>query len=81
MVAEETFKGLVKENFEMCIKLLESKTLSIVEKASQNLIGFIQISTMTKADESKVYFYSRHLTAMMKGLEHDKNTINKRILK
>lgn len=65
----------------MCIRLLESPSLSIVEKASQNLIGFIQISTMTKKDESKVFFYARHLPSMIKALEQNKKTVNKRVLK
>lgn len=65
----------------MCVKLLGSPTLSIVEKASQNLIGFIQISMMTKKEESKVFFYPRHLPLMVKALQRNKNTINKRVLK
>ena len=65
----------------MWVKLLGSQNLSIVEKASQNLIGFIQISTMTKKDESKVNFYPRHLPPMIKALERNKKTVNKRVLK
>jgi hypothetical protein len=65
----------------MCVKLLENPSLSIIEKASQNLIGFIQISTMTKNDESKVFFYPKHLPSMFKALEQNKNTVSKRVLK
>lgn len=36
---------------------------------------------MTKSDESKVWFYARHLPPMLKALEHKKNTVNKRVLK
>lgn len=69
------------ENFEMCVKLLESPVVQIIEKASQNLIGFIQISTMTKDSEAKVSFLPRHLPSMIKALDKDKKTINKRVLK
>jgi len=36
---------------------------------------------MTKKDESKVFFYPKHLPSMFKALEHNKNTVNKRVLK
>jgi len=65
----------------MSVKLLSFPELSIIDKASRNLIGFIQISTMTVSKEAKVWFYAKHLPPMFKTLEQKQSTVNKRVLK
>ena len=72
----------IYKNFEICVKLLQHSDMSIVERASQNLIGFVQLSTMQKFKEAtELCFVEEHFSYLIKALKTEKISIVKRILK
>ena len=55
--------------------------MAIIEKASQCLIQMLQLYALCQEKKREIFFVETHMQFLIKALECDKKTIQKRVLK
>ena len=69
-------------NFDICVQLLSDHfEIAIIEKASQCLIQMLQLYALCQEKKREIFFVETHMQYLIRALECDKKTIQKRVLK
>ena len=69
-------------NFDICVQLLSDHfEVAIIEKASQCLIQMLQLYALCQEKKREIFFVETHMQYLIRALECDKKTIQKRVLK
>ena len=69
-------------NFDIFVQLLsEHFEIAIIEKASQCLIQMLQLYAQCQEKKREIFFVETHMQYLIRALECEKKTIQKRVLK
>lgn len=69
-------------NFDVCVQLLSDHFEEpIIEKASLCLIQMLQLYALCQKKEREIFFVETHMPYLIRALDCDKKTVQKRVLK